>query len=458
MTDIYDSLIKIVGERYVSAESEERYFYSCDPGLMPARKPDYVVAPKSTDEVQEIVKMANVKRIPIIPMGGGMSLAGLIIPLKGGIVLDMKRMRKILPANEHARSIIVEGGTPYGMLKAYLEKKHRNLTFSIPDSPPGSTIAANVALHGQGHLAQQYGFNSDMVSGLEVVLPNGEICRIGSCAMSPDWFSKGPPLPDLSGLFLGWLGTTGVITKVGLKLYPKKRIRDLILFITDIVELVPDILFRLTHTEMVENIGLIHDRDEFRDNHLLAINLTGDTTEEIEFKKKMVRDSVKDYIASKDGGFLDPFPAMKATFLELPLTMITRIADTKKGGGFEYSGPIFSTEMYPAIVHKTKELVARYGLSFSAMSRVIDRGHSLMFGLGFPFNRADPEMMNNIKEALHEWIGMAFEQGAIPWKPNIDEQKMAMDRMDPNTLKVMKMIRNNLDPNGIMNPGNWEVQ
>ncbi|MGP3703588.1 MAG: FAD-binding oxidoreductase, partial [Candidatus Bathyarchaeota archaeon] len=93
-----------------------------------------------------------------------------------------------------------------------------------------ATVAGNIVIHGQGRLAQQYGFNSDMVCGLEVVLPSGDVCRIGSCSLSPYWFSKGPPLPDLSGLFLGWFGTTGIITKIGIRLYPNKKIRDVEVF------------------------------------------------------------------------------------------------------------------------------------------------------------------------------------------------------------------------------------
>ncbi len=66
MTEIYDSLVRIVGENYVSPADEERFFYACDAGLMPAHKPDYVVAPKETEEVQKIVRMANELKTPII--------------------------------------------------------------------------------------------------------------------------------------------------------------------------------------------------------------------------------------------------------------------------------------------------------------------------------------------------------------------------------------------------------
>ena len=127
MSDILKSLIDIVGEKGVSNAPEELWFYSRDPGVLAPHKPDYVVAPKTTEEVQKIVQLACRENIPVVPMGNGMSLAGLVIPLKGGIVLDMKRMNKILEVNHMARYVVVEGGTSQGALKAYLLKNHPTL-------------------------------------------------------------------------------------------------------------------------------------------------------------------------------------------------------------------------------------------------------------------------------------------------------------------------------------------
>ncbi len=459
MSDIRLSLAEIVGEDYVSNREEEAYFYARDPGLMPAHKPDYVIVPKTTEEIQKIVRLANKEKIPLVPMGAGMALTGLIIPLKGGIVIDMKRMNKILEVNEKARYVIVEGGTSHGVLKSYLEKNYPRLRHSIPDSPATATIAANVMIHGQGRLTQQYGFNSDMVTGLEIVLPSGEICKIGSCSISEEWFSKGPPLPDLSGLFLGWFGATGIITKVAIKLYPRKKMRDVEIFITDKEDLVPDMIYEITHTEMVEDINIFAQPLPliFKDNHHITIFITGDTDEELEFKRKMIWNALDGFIKSKDGGFMSVPPVMKPTLLDMPQQSVSRFADVKRGGGFEYSGPIILIEKYPECSRKVMELAAKYDLSYSAMARIIGRGHCMMFGFAFTFNRADPDMMERVRKALHEGADFALENNGVFWKATVDEQRLAIKRMDPNTRNLMKMIKDNLDPNGIMNPGNWEV-
>ena len=459
MRDVFEALVEIVGKDYVSNQAEERYFYGRDPGLMPPHEPDYVVMPKTTEEVQEIVKLANREKVPVVPKGAGLSLTGLVIPQRGGILLDMKRMDGI-EVNEKAGYVIVEGGTTHAALKSHLIKHYPHLRHSIPDSPPVATIVANAVIHGQGRLTQQRGFNSDMVSGLEVVLGTGEICRIGSCAVSSYWFSKGPPLPDLSGLFLGWFGSTGVITKLGMKLYPCKKIRDVMLFLTDKAELVPEVIRKLAHTEMAEDIVVTAQPIplRFKGNFYILVFITGDSEEEIEFKKKMAWDALWEYFESRDGGFVSVTPDMKPAFLAMPSKDTTRFADVSKGGGFEYSGPIAPIEKFPEYLKKLEELASKYNLFYSSAARVIDGAHSMMFSFSYTFNRANPDEMNRAKTALDEAAEFALEEGGVIWKPNINEQKMVMERMDPNTLNLMKKIKQLLDPNGIMNPGNWEAK
>jgi glycolate oxidase len=459
MSDIFRSLVDIVGERYVSDQKEEAFFYSRDPGLMPERKPDYVVLPKTTEEVQAIVRFANKEKIPVVPMGASLSLTGLAIPLRGGIVVDMKRMNRIISVNEKSRYAIVEGGTSQGALKSHLLKNYPRLRHSLPDAPPAATIAANVMIHGQGRLSQQNGFNSDMINGFEVVLPSGEICPIGSAAMSSEWFTRGAPFPDLSGLFLGWCGSTGIITKLAVRLYPNKKLRDVEIFVTDDEEIVPEVVFEITHTEMAEDVLIFTQPMPavFKDNHHVSFYITGDTDEELEFKRKVLWRALDPFIKSNDGGFMSIPPGVKGSLMEMPQTSAARIADIKKGGGFEYSGPVVPVEWYPQCARKLVELAEKYNLAYSGMIRIIAGGHCMMYAFAFTFNRADADMVERTKKALEEVSDFALEIGGLYWKPNVDEQNMAIERMHPNTRDLMRMVKSNLDPNGIMNPGNWEV-
>lgn len=457
MDSAYKTLTEIVGEGYVSAEPEELYIYSWDLGTTEPHRPDYAVAPRTTGEVQQIVKLANREKIPIVPLGGGLSLAGLAVPLRGGIALDMKRMDSIIEVNEKARYVLVEAGVSQGQLFSYLEKNHPNLRHSEPGAPPQATIAGNVAIHGQGDLAQPYGFNSDMVNGLEVVLPTGEVCKFGSCSVSSSWFTL-HPLPDV-GLFLGWSGTTGIITKVSIRLYPSKKIRDVEQFVVEDEELVPEIEYKITHTEMAEDVVAFSQAIPPMASGLHHINIlmTADSERELEFKRDLFWDDVlAEYIQRGDGGFLGLSPAMKAGLTSRP--QIAKSSDWKKGGGFEYVGGIMPVDTYPECYRRGREISERHDIPYTVLGRVIGRSHAMMFSWTYAFNRADPESIRQAREALHETDDLALELGGTLWKPGVYGQKLVIEKIDPNTLQLMRKVKQLLDPNGIMNPGNWEVK
>src|SRR6056297_3597226 len=118
----YQALVDIVGSDRVSEDPVERYLYSRDSGAQPAGQADYVVLPKTVEEVQQVLRLANSRKIPVTPLGGGLSLSGLVVPRRGGIVLDMKRMDRILKVDEVNRYALIEAGVSQGALKSYLQK------------------------------------------------------------------------------------------------------------------------------------------------------------------------------------------------------------------------------------------------------------------------------------------------------------------------------------------------
>jgi FAD/FMN-containing dehydrogenase len=450
MDSVYKELIEIVGKDHASNQPEELFIYSWDLGTTEPHRPDYAVSPKSTEEIQKIVQLGNREKIPVVPLGGGLSLAGLAVPFRGGILLDLKRMDKIIEVNEKARYAVVECGVSQGQLTSYLERYHPQLTHSEPGAPPTATIAGNIAIHGQGDLAQPYGFNSDMINGLEVVIPSGEICQFGSCAIGASWFTL-HPLPDV-GLFLGWTGTTGIITKVSIRLFPCKKIRGTALFVVDDEELIPEIMYKVTHTQMAEDIVAFSQAIPPFTSELqhLTINLAADSEKELEYRQEIIfDDALGEFIRNGDGGYLG------FTYgLERP--QISKTSDWRKGGGFEYVGSIMPIEKYPECYRRGKEISERHGIPYTVLGRCIGAAHAMMFSWTYAFNRADPETVKHAREALHETDDLALELGGTIWKPGLYGQKLVMERLDPSTFNLMKKVRQLLDPNGIMNPGNWE--
>jgi glycolate oxidase len=195
----------------------------------------------------------------------------------------------------------------------------------------------------------------------------------------------------------------------------------------------------------------------YRDLIMIGICITGDTEEELEFKRRLIWDALRPYMDSKKGGFMVMTPDIKQDLLEIPSSSTTRFADVLKGGGFEYCGPIIPVEKFPEAYKKLLEISSEYKLTYGSIGRVIGRSHCMMFTFGYPFNRADLKNIEITKKALHDANKASLEIGGVPWKPEVPAQKLIMEKMDKNTLKLIQSIKNFLDPNGIMNPGNWEV-
>jgi glycolate oxidase len=448
---VHQALVKIVDDGHVSTLPEELYIYSFDLGTAEPHRPDYVVAPRTVEQVQEIVRLANREKVPIVPLGAGLSLAGLAVPLRGGIVIDLKRMDTIIEVNERARYAVLECGVSQGQLTSYLEHHHPTLTHSEPGAPPAATIVGNVAIHGQGDLAQPYGFNSDLVNGLEVVLPTGEVCRFGSIAVDAGWFTN-HPLPEV-GLFFGWSGTTGIITKLSLRLFPAKRIRGVGTFAVEDEELIPEILHRLTHTQMGEDILAFSSAlPPFASGlHHVTVNIAADSEKELELKQQLLwDDALGEYIRRGDGGYLG-----FTRGLQRP--QISKTSDYRKGGGFEYVGSIMPIEQYPDCYRKGREISERYDIPYTVTGRCVGAGHSMMFAWTYAFNRADAETVRQAQEALHATDDLVLELGGVIWKPGVYGQKLLLERLDPGARELMKKIKALLDPKGIMNPGNWEI-
>ena len=83
-------------------------------------------------------------------------------------------------------------------------------------------------------------------------------------------------------------------------------------------------------------------------------------------------------------------------------------------------------------------------------------GHSVMFGFNYSFNQADEEDIARVRKAIDESDRLTLELGGMVWRPEIAAQKLMMEKMDPNTVELIRKVKKVLDPNGIMNPGNWE--
>ena len=183
-----------------------------------------VVLPMSTSEVQEIVRVANEEKVPILPYGGGSGLMGGALSVHPGIVVDLRKMDKIFDVDTETRSARVQAGI---VLEA-VEKRLNEEGFILGHDPwtlPVATIGGAISTNSMGYRGGKYGSMGEQVLGLEVVLPNGEILRTRAVRKS----STGV---NLNHLFIGGEGCFGIITEatVGIFPQPEKRALDAVLF------------------------------------------------------------------------------------------------------------------------------------------------------------------------------------------------------------------------------------
>jgi glycolate oxidase len=219
--ETYKALQKIVGPEQVTDRETDRRCYAYDATQIQAL-PDGVVFPGSTQEIAEILKLANRFRFPVIPRGAGSGFSGGSVPIQGGLVLVLLRMNRIKKIDTNNLLAVVEPG----VITRDLQQAVEAYGLFYPPDPSSlnfSTLGGNVAECAGGGRAVKYGVTRDYVLGLEVVLPGGEILRTGVQT------SKGVVGYDLTRLMVGSEGTLGIITEMTLKLIPLPESRQTIL-------------------------------------------------------------------------------------------------------------------------------------------------------------------------------------------------------------------------------------
>ncbi|MHA1688262.1 MAG: FAD-binding oxidoreductase, partial [Promethearchaeota archaeon] len=188
---------------------------------------DIIVRPETTEEVSEIVKIANKYKIHMVPRGGGADLVGGSVT-DGGILIDLTRMNKIIHVDEVNFYCEVECGITWGSLLSELHEKGVTTGIIGPGSGYSATIGGGLSNSTAGFGSTKYGLVPDICLGVEVVLPNpnGTIIRTGAAANKyAKPFCRYGVAPDFTGLFMGDVGTLGIKTKAFLKLFPLPPLR-----------------------------------------------------------------------------------------------------------------------------------------------------------------------------------------------------------------------------------------
>src|SRR4051794_37805673 len=202
----------VPGEGVIASEDELRA-YECDALTAYHTVPMAVVLPTTTDQVSRILRYCDAEKVKVVPRGAGTSLSGGALPLTDGIVLGLGKFNRILDIDYENRTVTAQPGvTNLGITRAV---EHKGFYYAPdPSSQIACTIGGNIAENSGGVHCLKYGLTTNNVLGLEMVLPNGDVIRLGGKHLDSEAY-------DLIGLMTGSEGLLGVVTEVTVRILRK---------------------------------------------------------------------------------------------------------------------------------------------------------------------------------------------------------------------------------------------
>lgn len=474
-SELRRAFVEALGDDGVSDDPRELLPFSSDYTEEDPHPPALVLRPRSTDQVQALVRVAALAGCPLTVRVAGSNVGGLALPPEGGAVVDLTGMNQILSVNEQDMYALVEPGVTWEQLTAHLREKHIPLRMGYPLSPPDTSIMANCLLDGLGNLSLRHGAMADWIGGLEVVLPDGELCRTGAGALSDVWFGRGP-LPDLSGLFISFQGTTGIVTKLAFQLWPEPPHRQR-LFV-----LMYERAFTFRAMRELSRLGICDDigglswptgkmlfgvqrplcRDPGEPEFFLYLDLSGHDARELALKMELLNGYL-DRLRQEGGRMERPMdmPTLVklnpsfSKFAEFP-TRLEFLVD-HPGGGLSWVGTYGPMSRFEAYADIGWQIMEKYQFPPSVVSRPMKGAHFGVLRFLSTFDKANPEERAAVRSMNRELVEAALKLGFIPYKTPPWAVELLRDQLDPGFASLLKRVRGLLDPKGLMAPRSWPL-
>jgi glycolate oxidase len=447
-----DALKEIAGEENVITSEEERYCYSYDSTRL-EYMPDAVVKASTVDQISNIFKFASSQKIPVTPRGSATGLSGGCLALRGGIILLMVGMDKILDVNPVDLLIDVEAG----IITQRVDMEAQKYGLFYPPDPgtvKTSTIGGNIAENAGGLRGLKYGVTRDYVNALEAVLPNGDIVNFGTRTV------KGVTGYNMVDLMSGSEGTLAVITKATLSLLPipparasllalfttiddaAKTVRDIVA--EGVITSTLEILDQVTINAIEDYLGLGLDRSI---GAMLLIEVDGqqgavDAEAGIVMKvcnsnnalscKKAASGEERDEIWAARRAALSSLARVKpSTILEDATIPRSRIVD---------------------MVQEVNRIAEKYGLRIGTFGHAGDGNiHPTILT-----DLRDAEEEKKVEGAIEDIFRAAVDMGGtLSGEHGIGISKAKYLRMEISreSYEIMKRVKQAFDPDNILNPG-----
>lgn len=441
---------RLLGPDNVLYKAEDLLLYEYD-GSVEIGRPDCVVFPQNTEHVVSIVALANRFQTPLVGRGAGTGLSGGALARTGGILTVFSRMNRILQVDAQNQRAVVQPGVVNSDLSAGVA--HLGLHFAPdPSSQKACTIGGNVSENSGGPHTLAYGVTTNHVLGMQVVLPTGELVRIGNSAVDATGY-------DLTGLFVGSEGTLGLVTEITVKLTRLPEETKTLLAIFDRVEDATETVAELTARgitpaacEMLDGWSLraieayIHAGYPVDSAAVLLIDVDG-LREAAAAQAQQVGEvcrahNAREVRAAKDAKERDLlWKGRKNAF-----AAVGRLSPCY----YVQDGVIPRTKL-PATLRRIEEIGKKYGFEIGNIFHAGDGNlHPIV-----PFDPRDKEQFRRAVAASDEIIEYCVAAGGtITGEHGVGMEK---DRLMPlmfsdAELELMKRVRNAFNPAGLLNP------
>ncbi|HVH89474.1 MAG TPA: FAD-linked oxidase C-terminal domain-containing protein [Terriglobales bacterium] len=447
---VASNLRKIVGADAVLDRPEDLMLYEYD-GSLARGLPRYIVFPQSTQQVSEIVKVANREGLAIVPRGAGTGLSGGSIARKGGIILAFARMNRILEIDIPNMRATVEPGVVNLELSNALAP-HGFYFAPDPSSQKACTIGGNVAENSGGPHTLANGVTVNHVTGLEVVLADGRIVQLGGKAAAAAGY-------DLTGFFVGSEGTLGIATAITVKITRLPEAVATLLAIYDDVQDAANTVVALTSEcitpaaiEMLDGWTLraveaaVHAGYPLDSAAVLLIELEGLrelVDEHAEIVSKLCRRSgAREIKRARDESERQLlWKGRKTAF-----GAIGRVSPSY----YVQDGVIPRTRI-PETLSKIDEISKRYSLTIGNIFHAGDGNlHPLIL-----FDARDPDQTQRTLDAGREILEFCIGVGgSITGEHGVgmEKQDLMCALFSDSELELMKRLRNCFNPNSVLNP------
>ncbi len=489
-SEIVDVLKEHIGSDYVSDEPAVLNCYSRDFTTVASGRPNIVVMPGSTEDIQAMTKIASKHEAPLVVMSTGFNHGGLTICQRGGIMVDLRRMNK-MEIDEDSLTVTIGPAVQCRTLYYECLKREKD---GLKLKPPlslsfGSTsVLANYVSNGGSGWAGKYGENVTLITKMKWVLPDGEILETGASAI-PDSGNAaviGGPGPDISGMLLNASGTMGICAEITIKLFPEKNFETYRLassFDEDddlALEQIVDLFYELAHANiqdatykshpgvMSEMTALMANDDpldivDMMPKHPLNIIIQGLTQEEMDIKTELIEKMCK----KRDMAFADPnalgFGALTYVDNYKGALGITGNMICAYKGAFQFCAFMTRMEDIPRLWKEWKEISMRYwSLKFdrpyeeTLMSGFNMQG-PLIFGRCSPFevdwwwNHGDPEDVKKATLIVRKFNEYALKEGGSLFRNNMGGGEIVLPHWEVY-YDLLNDVKDMMDPQNIMNP------